>query len=81
MFEEGIEYGGNEEEQEEGAVQDEEVETNEQGDQEQLNTDGEFGEEINETTVQNISQEIHSLQPREQEKTIAEHPSKTTLFE
>ena len=81
MFEEGIEYGGSEEEQEEGGIQDEEVDIHEQGDQEQGNFDGEFGEEINETTKQNISQEIRSLQLEELEETIAEYPSKTTIFE
>ena len=81
VVEEGLEYGGNEEEQDEGGVQVEEVETHELGDHEQDNTDGEFSEEITQTTVQDVTQEIHSLQLEEQEEPIEEYPDKKTIFE
>ena len=69
MVEEGIEYGGDEEEQDEAGVQDEEVETHEQGDHEQDNTVGGFGEELTQTTE------------HLQEEPIEEHPEKKTIFE
>ena len=81
VFKEGLEYGGNEEEQDEGGVQVEEVETQELGDHEQDNTDGEFGENITQTTVQVVSQETHPLQLQEQEEPIEEYPDKKTIFE
>ena len=81
VFEEGLEYGGNEEEQDEGGVQVEEVETHELGDHEQDNTDGESGQEITQTAVQVVSQKAHPLQLREQEEPIEEHPDKKKIFE
>ena len=81
VVEEGLEYRGNEEEQDEGGVQVEEVETHELGDHEQDNTDGESGEEITQTTVQVVSQKAHPLQLREQEEPIEEHPDKKKIFE
>ena len=76
-----MEDSGNEEENGEGGVQAGEVDTHEQWDYEKDNTDGEFGEEMTQTTVQDVNQEIHSLQLEEQEEPIAEHPLKTTIFE
>ena len=73
VVEEGIEYGGNEEEQDEGGVQDEEVETQEQGDHEQDSTVGDFGEALTQTTVH--------LPLGQQEEPIEEHPEKKTIFE
>ncbi|XP_015775029.1 PREDICTED: uncharacterized protein LOC107353219 isoform X2 [Acropora digitifera] len=81
VFEEGMEDSGNEKENGEGGVQAGEVDTHAQWDYEKDNTDGEFGEEMTQTTVQDVNQEIHSLQLEEQEEPIAEHPLKTTIFE
>ena len=75
VLEEGLEYGGNEGEQDEGGIQVEEVETHELGDHEPDNTDGEFGGEITQMTVQD------SLQLQEQEEPIEEHPDRETIFE
>ena len=74
-------FGGNEEEHGEGGVYTEEVETHEQWEYEQDSTDSEFCEELTQTTVQDVTQEIHSLQLKEQEEPIEEHPEKTTIFE
>ena len=81
VVEEGIECGGNEKEHGEGGVQTGEVETHKQWEYEKDNIDGEFGEEITQTTVQYFTQEIHSLQLEEQEQPIEDHPEKTTIFE
>ncbi|XP_067047123.1 uncharacterized protein [Acropora muricata] len=81
VFKEGMEDSGNEEENGEGGVQAGEVDTHAQWDYEKDNTDGEFGEEMTQTTVQDVNQEMHSLQLEEQAEKIAEHPLKTTIFE
>ena len=81
VYEKGIEHSGNEEGNGEGGVQAGEVDTREQWDDEKNNTDGEFDEEMTQTTVQDVNQEIHSLQLEEQEEPIAENPLKTTIFE
>ena len=76
-----MEDNGNEEENGEDGVQAGEVDAHEQWDYEKDNTPGEFGEDMTQTTVQDVSQEMHSLQLEEQEEPIAEHPLKTTIFE
>ena len=81
VVEEGLEHGGNEEEQDEGGVRAEEVETHELGEHEQDNTDAKLGEEITQTTVQDVSRETHPLQLEKQEEPVEEHPEKKTIFE
>ena len=69
-----MEDSENEKENGEGGVQGGEGDTNAQW-------DGEFSEEMTQTTVQDVNQEIHSFQLEEQEEPIAEHPLKTPIFE
>ena len=69
-----MEDSGNEKKNGEGGVQGGEGDTHAQW-------DGELSEEMTQTTVQDVNQEMHSLQLEEQEEPIAEHSLKTTIFE
>ena len=92
MVEEGIKYGGDEEEQDEGGVQDEEEEQDEGGvqDEEEEQDEGGVQDEEVETHEQgdheqestgDFGEELTQTIEHIQEEPIEEHPEKKTIFE